>query len=68
VVPYLVPLRLRFRLFCRYGRFKNREFLLFHETEVAPGRVHDIASRQNDEIKTIDYTPRTDLVEYMKDL
>jgi len=47
---------------------KNREFLLFHETGVAPGRVHDIDSRQNDEMKTIDYTPRTDLVEYMKDL
>ncbi|MCX5784349.1 MAG: hypothetical protein NTX59_01540 [Elusimicrobia bacterium] len=47
---------------------KNREFLLFHETGVAPGRVRDIDSRQNDEIKTIDYTPRTDLVEYMKDL
>lgn len=51
-----------------YGRLKNREFLLFHETGVAPGRVRDIDSRQNDEIKTIDYTPRTDLVEYMKDL
>ena len=51
-----------------YGRLKNREFLLFHETGVAPGRVRDIDSRQNDEIKTIDYTPRMDLVEYMKDL
>ncbi|MFA6294417.1 MAG: type IV secretion system DNA-binding domain-containing protein [Victivallales bacterium] len=51
-----------------YGRLKNREFLLFHETGVAPGRVRDIDSSQNDTVKTIDYTPRTDLVEYMKDL
>jgi hypothetical protein len=51
-----------------YGRLKNREFLLFHETGVAPGRVRDIDSRQREEIKTIDYSPRLDLVEFMKDL
>lgn len=51
-----------------YGRLKNREFLLFHETGVAPGRVGDIDSRQREEIKTIEYSPRLDLVEFMKDL
>jgi hypothetical protein len=51
-----------------YGSLKNREFILFHEGGVAPGRVRDIASRQDDSIKTIDYTPRTDLIEFMKDL
>lgn len=51
-----------------YGNLKNREFILFHEGGVAPGRVRDIDSRQNDEVKTIDYTPRRDLIEFMKDL
>lgn len=51
-----------------YGNLKNREFILFHEKGVAPGRVRDIDSRQNDNIKTIDYTARRDLVEFMKDL
>lgn len=51
-----------------YGSLKNREFILFHEGGVAPGRVRDIESRQNDDIKTLDYTPRRDLVEFMKDL
>jgi len=51
-----------------YGNLKNREFILFHEGGVAPGRVRDIDSRQNDEVKTIDYTQRRDLIEFMKDL
>lgn len=51
-----------------YGSLKNREFILFHENGVAPGRVRDIDSRQDDNIKTIDYTQRKDLIEFMKDL
>lgn len=51
-----------------YGNLKNREFILFHESGVAPGRVRSIESKQNDEVKPIDYTPRKDLIEFMKDL
>jgi Type IV secretion-system coupling protein DNA-binding domain len=51
-----------------YGTLKNREFILFHENGVAPGIVRDINTKQNNDIKPIDYIPRTDLIEFMKEL
>jgi len=44
-----------------------REFILFHETGVAPGRVKDIESKQRD-IKIIDYDPRSDITAFMEGL
>ena len=51
-----------------YGSLKNREFILFHENGIAPGFVRDINNQQNDNIKPIDYDPREDLIQFIKEL
>ncbi|MFA5858186.1 MAG: type IV secretion system DNA-binding domain-containing protein [Elusimicrobiota bacterium] len=49
------------------GRLKNREFVLFHEHGISPGKVKDVLGGQSD-IPTLDYHHRTDVNEFMDGL
>jgi len=46
----------------------QREFILFHETGLAPGRVKDVELIQRSDISGIVYDPRKDVVDFMEDL
>ncbi|PKK86420.1 MAG: hypothetical protein CVT48_01075 [Thermoplasmata archaeon HGW-Thermoplasmata-1] len=46
----------------------NREFVLFHENGLAPGRVKDVEFKQRDTIDVIVYDPRKDVADFMTDL
>lgn len=45
-----------------------REFVLFHEAGLAPGRVKDVELNQRPGVSPIVYDPRKDIVDFMEDL
>lgn len=47
---------------------ENREFVLFHEDGLAPGRVKDVDYKQRDSVSGIVYDPRKDIADFMEDL
>ncbi|MDD5688539.1 MAG: type IV secretion system DNA-binding domain-containing protein [Elusimicrobia bacterium] len=51
-----------------FGKLKNREFILFHENGVAPGRVIEVPMNQIDSIQTSCYNKRNDVAEFMREL
>ena len=51
-----------------FGNLKNREFILFHETGVAPGKVIEVRGEQTDDIMTIEYNEREDVIKFMRKL
>ena len=51
-----------------FGKLKNREFILFHETGVAPGKVIEVTGEQTEDIMPIEYTEREDVIKFMRKL
>jgi hypothetical protein len=47
---------------------KNRQFILFHESGIAPGEVRDINFSQRPDVEVLDYNPRSDIGKFMEGL
>lgn len=49
-----------------FGKLKDREFILFHEKGIAPGKVIEVLNQQQN-IQPIKYIERKDIVEFLRD-
>lgn len=51
-----------------FGNLKNREFILFHNKGIAPGKVIEILGEQKNDIPPMIYNHRKDINIFMRDL
>lgn len=51
-----------------FSRLENRELIFFDETSLSVGRVLNFNSEQNQNINTLEYDDRNDIIDFMNGL